>query len=348
MQRQTRRIGQKLQRNSGSDLIRFHWSDTLSRTDIYPADALIMAPLSGFTDAAYRRSLYRHGCKFAFTEMVDVSAMAYKTESSFFMLKRSGEDTFLGCQLVGSSVEHTKIAMQELKAYDFDLIDLNLGCPVPKVAKKGAGAALGRNFELAKAIFSVIAENAKCPVTAKLRIVDAEDVEPTLKLVKMLEDSGASAVTIHGRIKEAFYSGPVNFEQIRLCRESLSIPVIANGGVMNLDNCLEIKEKTGCDKVMLARGAMGNPWLFDELQNPQNFQEPDVFELAEEIRLHITDTCGLYGENQGMKLSRKIVHDYLKGRGYKSSYRAEASQMAQLTDLHNLLDKLCAEYGKSS
>ena len=133
---------------------------TLSRTDIYPENALIMAPLSGFTDAAYRRSMYRHGCKFAFTEMVDVSAMAYKTKSSFFMLERSKEDAFLGCQLVGSSVEHAKIAMQELKAYDFDLIDLNLGCPVPKVAKKGAGAALGRNFELAKAMFNIIAENA--------------------------------------------------------------------------------------------------------------------------------------------------------------------------------------------
>ena len=304
-----------------------------------------MAPLSGFTDAAYRRSLYRHGCKFAFTEMVDVSAMAYRTQSSFFMLKRSEEDKFLGCQLVGSSVEHAKIAMQELKAYDFDVIDLNLGCPDPKVAKKGAGAALGRNFELAKAIFSVIADNAKCPVTAKLRIVDADDVEPTLQLVKMLEDCGASAITIHGRIKEAFYSGPVDFEQIRLCRETLSIPVIANGGVMNFDNYSEIREQTGCDKVMLARGAMGNPWLFDELQNNKTFERPDVFELAEEIRLHITDTCNLYGEDQGMKLSRKIVHDYLKGRGFKSSYRAEASQMAQLEDLHNLLKKLCDEYG---
>ena len=318
---------------------------TLSRTDIYPENALIMAPLSGFTDAAYRRSMYRHGCKFAFTEMVDVSAMAYKTKSSFFMLERSKEDAFLGCQLVGSSVEHAKIAMQELKAYDFDVIDLNLGCPVPKVAKKGAGATLGRNFELAKAMFNIIAENAKCPVTAKLRIVDAENVEPTLKLVKMLEDSGASAITIHGRIKEAFYSGPVNFEQIRLCRETLSIPVIANGGVMNFDNYSEIREQTGCSKVMLARGAMGNPWLFNELQNHEKFRNPDVFELAEEIRLHIIDTCLLYGENHGMKLSRKIVHDYLKGRGFKSSYRAEASQMAQLADLYTLLDKLCIEYG---
>ena len=320
----------------------------MSRIEIYPENALVMAPLSGFTDAAYRRSLYRHGCKFAFTEMVDVSAMAYRTQSSFFMLERSGEDTFLGCQLVGSSVEHAKIAMQELKAYDFDLIDLNLGCPVPKVAKKGAGAALGRNFELAKAMFSVIAENAKCPVTAKLRIVDADDVEPTVKLVKMLEDCGACAVTIHGRIKEAFYSGAVNFEQIRICKEALNIPVIANGGVMNFDSYSELKEKSTCDKIMLARGAMGNPWLFDELQNHETFKQPNVFELSEEIRLHITDTCELYGENHGMKLSRKIVHDYLKGRGYKSSYRAEASQISQLTDLHNLLKKLCAEYGISS
>ena len=316
----------------------------MSRIELYPENAVIMAPLSGFTDAAYRRSLYRHGCKFAFTEMVDVSAMAYKTQSSFFMLERSAEDKFLGCQLVGSSVEHAAVAMQELKAYDFDLIDLNLGCPVPKVAKKGAGAALGRNFELAKAIFSVIADNAKCPVTAKIRIVDADNVEPTLELVKMLEDCGASAITIHGRIKEAFYSGPVNFEYIHICRGALKIPVIANGGIMNYDNYMEIREQTGCDKVMLARGAMGNPWLFKELQDPENYKKPDVFELAEEIKLHISDTCGLYGENHGMKLSRKLVHDYLKGRGFKSSYRAEASQLASFDDLDVLLQKLCDEY----
>ena len=96
---------------------------------------------------------------------------------------------------------------------------------------------------------------------------------------------------------------------------------------------------------MTARGAMGNPWLFEELQSPEKFRRPDVFELAEEIRLHIIDTCLLYGENHGMKLSRKLVHDYLKGRGFKSSYRAEASQMAELKDLYALLKKLCAEYG---
>ena len=306
-----------------------------------------MAPLSGFTDAAYRRSLYRHGCKFAFTEMVDVSAMAYKTKSSFFMLERSKEDIFLGCQLVGSSVEHAKIAMQDLQHYDFDIIDLNLGCPVPKVAKKGAGAALGRNFELAKAMFSTIADNAKCPVSAKIRIVDTSDAEPTLKLVKMLEDCGACAVTVHGRIKEAFYSGPVDFEQIRLCRETLKIPVIANGGVMNYDNYFELKTKTDCDKIMLARGAMGNPWLFEELQNHEACRPPEPDELAYEIKQHISDTCSLYGEIQGMKLSRKLVHDYLKGRGFKSSYRAEASQLASLADLDILLKKLCAEYQKT-
>ena len=320
----------------------------MSRAAVYPENALIMAPLSGFTDAAYRRSLYRHGCKFAFTEMVDVSAMAYKTQSSFFMLERSKEDKFLGCQLVGSSVEHAKIAMQELQHYEFDLIDLNLGCPVPKVAKKGAGAALGRNFELAKAVFSTIADNAKCPVTAKIRIIDQYDVEPTLKLVKMLEDCGASAITIHGRIKEAFYSGPVAFDQIRICREALQIPVIANGGVMNYDNFLEIKEKTACDAVMIARGAMGNPWIFEELSSAENFRRPTVTELANEIKEHISDTCSLYGENHGMKLSRKLVHDYLKGRGFKSSYRAEASKLANLNDLDVLLQKLCDEYANCS
>ena len=230
---------------------------------IYPESALILAPLSGYTDWAYRRAARRCGCRFAFTEMVDCSSLVYASARSHLMLYRGDDEEFLGVQLVGAIPEHFAIAAKKLNAYDFSLLDINLGCPVPKVYGKGAGAALGRNRELALRCFEALAENSRFPLTAKLRIVHAEDPEPTVALARDLAERGAQAITIHGRTREAFYSGEVNFAVIRAVREALpQIPVIANGGVVSVGTAEIMRKETGCSRLMLAQGAMGNPWLF--------------------------------------------------------------------------------------
>lgn len=313
---------------------------TETKNFIYPEDAVIMAPLSGFTDLPFRRSLYRQGCKFAFCEMVDVSSLVYCKEKVHPMLIRGEDENFLGCQLVGSDLEHTRIALEKLNDYNFDVVDLNLGCPVPKVAKKCAGAELGRQIDKALEVFSLFGKYSRFPISAKIRILNKEDVTPTLKLVSGLIELGAKAITIHGRVKEAYYSGEVDFSQIRECVNLAGnhCQIIANGGIMDYEKYSEIREKTSCKAVMLARGAMGNPYIFNELQNPQTFQEPTTNQLLADMKQHITEVIALYGEESGFKISRKILHDYLKGRGFKSSCRALASQVSSWENFNEFIE----------
>ena len=312
---------------------------------LYPENALIMAPLSGFTDLAYRRAARRGGCRYAFTEMVDAASLAYANGHGEVLLKRGEEEDFLATQLVGSEPELLKRACDKLNAYDFSLLDFNIGCPVPKVVKKGAGAALGKNIELAHKCFAAIAENSKYTLTAKLRILDENDPAPTLDLCAGLVERGAKALTVHGRTKEHFYTGTVKFSIIRAVREAFpDIPVIANGGVNSQASYELIRRETGCSRVMLAQGIMGNPWLFRELA--ENLPPPTLEEWKDVVRFHVCEMIALYGDVSAMRQARKIVHDYLKGRGFAAALRAEASGLSTLADLDQLLER--AEPGNVS
>ena len=303
---------------------------------IYPESAVILAPLSGYTDWAYRRAARRCGCLFSFTEMVDCSSLVYASGRGELMLRRGDDEDFLGVQLVGAIPEHLAIAAEKLNAHDFSLLDLNLGCPVPKVYGKGAGAALGRNPELALRCFEAIAEKSRFPLTVKLRIVHAQDPEPTVDLVRKLVERGACAVTIHGRTREAFYTGEINYSIIRAVREAVPhVPVIANGGIVSVETAEIMRRETGCSRLMLAQGAMGNPWLFNKISNGGS--DPTLEEWKDIVHGHISDMVSLYGEEIALRNARKIVHDYLKGRGFPSGLRAEASVLTTMKDLEHLL-----------
>ena len=305
---------------------------------IYPENALIMAPLSGFTDLAYRRAAYRCGCRYAFTEMVDAASLAYANGNGEALLKRGAEEDFLAVQLVGADEELLKRATAKLNERDFSLLDFNLGCPVPKVVKKGAGAVLGENIDRAVACFRAIAGVSRFTVTAKLRILDETDPAPTLELCAGLVDAGAKALTVHGRTRSHFYTGTVHFSVIRAVREAFpDIPVIANGGVNSRETYDTIRRETGCSRVMLAQGIMGNPWLFGELSGGK--LPPALAEWKNIVRFHVSEMIALYGEASAMRQARKIVHDYLKGRGFPAALRAEASGLSSFADLDKLLDR---------
>ena len=306
---------------------------------IYPENALIMAPLAGFTDLAYRRAAYRGGCRYAFTEMVDAASLAYANGGGEALLQRGDDEPFLAVQLVGAEPELLKRACGKLNLKNFDLLDFNLGCPVPKVVRKGAGAALGQQIDMAHRCFAVLARESRFQLTAKMRILDAVDPSPTLELCAGLIESGAKALTIHGRTRENFYTGNVSFDVIRAVREKFpEIPVIANGGVKSLETYREMREKSSCSRVMLAQGIMGNPWLFRELEANMP-QPPALNEWKEMVELHVRDMVLIYGEASAMRQSRKIVHDYLKGRGFPAALRSEASMLTFFDDLLRLLDK---------
>lgn len=304
---------------------------------IYPESALLLAPLAGFTDFAYRRAARRCGCRFAFTEMVDAASLAYASGRSSPLLYRGGDEEFLGVQLVGAEPELLRRACEELSRHRFEVLDFNLGCPVPKVVKKGAGAALGRRREQALSCFSVLREYSPFPLTAKLRILDAADPAPTIELCRGLVELGARALTIHGRTLEHFYSGEVAAAIIDAVREALpGTPVIANGGVNSPESWAALRAASGCSRIMLAQGAMGNPWLFREIAGGA---PPSLAEWREVVLEHIDGMIELYGETTAMKCARKIIHDYLRGRGFPGSLRAEASLLSRRGDLLALLER---------
>ena len=303
----------------------------------YPDDALILAPLSGFTDLAYRRAARRGGCRFAFTEMVDAASLAYANGHGETLLRRGEEEDFFAAQLVGADPELLKRACARLAGYELTLLDFNLGCPVPKVVKKGAGAALGQNIPRAHRCFATLASETDFQLTAKLRILHRTDPSPTLDLCAGLVESGATALTVHGRTRENFYSGEVSFDVIAAVREAFpQVQVIANGGVHSQETYRIMRERTGGSQVMLAQGAMGNPWLFRELSGAHT-EPPTLAEWREMVRYHVGEMALLYGEDSAMRQARKIVHDYLKGRGFPAGARAAASTLTTLAELEELL-----------
>ena len=305
--------------------------------NIYPEKATILAPLAGYTDIPYRNSAYRHGCKFAFTEMIDAASLVYQRAKSIRFLDRDENEKWLGAQLVGVKPEMLGKATEILNGYNIDLIDFNLGCPVPKVARKGAGAQLAKDLDKTMFAFDAIIKNAKYPVTVKTRILSEETIEPSLILAKKLEDAGAKAITIHGRIMLRFYGGPVFTKMISTINEELKIPVIANGGVMGNASACELRKESSCDKIMVARGAMGNPWIFNEIANPADFKFPTAAELADEMALHIGEMITYYGEELALKISRKMLLDYMKSRGYGGALKKSISTLKTQKELDVLI-----------
>ena len=305
---------------------------------IYPENALVLAPLSGFTDLPYRRSARRHGAFFTFAEMVDAASLAHTPERGLALAARGNEEEFLGVQLVGAEPEWLKRSCEELNAQEFSLLDFNLGCPVAKVVKKGAGAALGRRIDTALECFRLLTRYSRFPVTAKFRILTHDAPAPTVELAVGLAALGARALTVHGRTLEDFYTGPVRADIISAVREAVApygIPVIANGGVRDRATYDDLRRDSGCSRIMVAQGAMGNPWLFDELLH--GAPPPTLDEWKFEVRTHIAEMVELYGENSAMRQARKIIHDYLKGRGFAAEYRNKASLLCTFSEFERWL-----------
>ncbi len=313
---------------------------------LYPAGAILLAPLSGYTDLPYRRAVRKCGCLYAFTEMIDASALVYARERTEKMLTRGEDEPWLGVQLVSNNPDHLRTAVRLLNDYNFDVVDFNLGCPVPKVTKKGAGSALGRQVERAVELFKIIADNSTHPVSVKIRILSEDNSDETLQLVQKLADAGAQAITIHGRIAEKFYAGPVAFEIINQAVKAVKIPIIANGGIMGAKSFAEAKANCLCSRYMVARGSQGNPWIFQELTQGESFVPPTLAELLMMIRFQVLEMLEFYGEDKGIRMARKIVLDYLRGRGFHGEWRGKAGTLADKADFLQYLQEAPLEHSE--
>lgn len=305
----------------------------------YPENAVIQAPIAGHTDLPMRRSAHRHGCRFAFTEMIDAGSLIFQSGKTPVLAMRGDEEEFLGIQLVGSDLDQLEKAVKIVNTMYFDVLDFNLGCPAPKVAKKGEGITfVHRDPDGALRALETIVKHSKIPVTVKTRILDAEDPAPTVAFCKRAAETGIAALTLHGRIARVFYSGPVSWHVISAVREALPVPVIANGGALTPESYRDLIGNTGCTRGMIARGALGNPWIFDAVAHADTFRPPTVSAFAEELERHVRDMADFYGQDLGFRIARKTVLEYLRGRGYSGSLRASMSYLDGFDALNRALD----------
>jgi tRNA-dihydrouridine synthase B len=287
----------------------------------------LLAPLSGYTDEPFRREARRCGCRYAFTPLIDSSSVVYNSDKNENFLFRAADEPWLGIQLVGGDPAILGRAVEALKPRRFEVLDFNMGCPMPKVTKKTAGAALSHNQDLALRCLDSLMRHTTMPVTAKIRIVSETDPAPTVNLALALEQCGIQALTIHGREWEKIYAGPVAVGVIRAVREALKIPVIANGGVFTREDGQWLRRETGCSRIMLARGAIGNPWLFRELADA-DAPLPSHEEICQAIENQVSGMVEFYGETLALRLARKIILAYLSGRGYRRKRRDMVTRLA--------------------
>ena len=277
----------------------------------------MLAPMAGVSDLPFRLITRSFGAPLAFTEMIDARALSQKDNRTCRMLFSAKEDRPLGIQLLGNDVKYILKALDVLEEYKFDLLDFNAACPSPKVTRKGQGASLLREPRMLGQLLKVLVDHSNLPVTAKIRTGWDIDSVNALEVALYAEDAGISALFIHGRTKTQGYSGAVDYRVINKIKKTLRIPVIASGDNVSASSVKKTFDKTGCDGVAIARGSLGNPWIFSELiryfQDGRTMEKPDINERIAVMKNHLKLSVQYWGETRGVAGFRKFFIWYTKG-----------------------------------
>lgn len=305
-----------------------------------------LAPMAGVADRAFRELCMSYGAAYVISEMVSSKGLTMQDKKSKELLYLSDAERPAGAQIFGDNPEI--MAKAALKAMEFspDFIDINMGCPAPKIAGNGGGSALLKNPELIGKIVEKVVEVSPVPVTAKIRIGWDENSINAVEIAKRIEASGADAITVHGRTKAQMYAPPVSLGEIARVKKAVSIPVIGNGDIVDGKSAKRMLDETGCDFLMVGRGALGNPWIFQcinaYLNNEAEFIEPTLEEKMNVMLRHISTLCEYKGVRIGMREARKHAAWYIKGIRGAASFRQEIGKLSTMDELQSLADKVIA------
>lgn len=278
----------------------------------------VLAPMAGVSDRAYRELCVRFGAAYCVSEMVSSKALSFNSKKSEELMEISDLERPCGIQIFGDDPKCMADAAKHALENKPDIIDINMGCPAPKISSNGSGSALMKNPRLCGEIVKAVTAVTDIPVTVKIRKGWDDDSVNAVEVAKICESAGAAAITVHGRTRQQYYKPPVDYDIIRAVRESVSVPVIANGDIDSAERAKEVMDITGCDLVMIGRATLGNPWIFSQinayLENPNvKIHTPDLEERLGVMIEHISKMVEYKGEHMAMLQARKLVVGYFKG-----------------------------------
>lgn len=303
-----------------------------------------LAPMAGVADRAFRELCMSYGAAYVISEMVSSKGLTMQDKKSKELLFLSDAERPAGAQIFGDDPEI--MANAALKAMEFspDFIDINMGCPAPKIAGNGGGSALLKNPELIGKIVKKVVEVSPVPVTAKIRIGWDKNSINAVEIAKIIEAAGADAITVHGRTKDQMYAPPVSLDEIANVKKAVSIPVIGNGDIVDGKSAKLMLDMTGCDFMMVGRGALGNPWIFQcinaYLNKEADFTEPTLEEKMDVMLRHIGTLCEYKGVRIGMREARKHAAWYIKGIRGAAAFRQEIGQLSTMDELKALAERV--------
>lgn len=304
----------------------------------------VLAPMAGVSDRAYRELCVRFGAAYCVSEMVSSKALSFNSKKSEELMEISDLERPCGIQIFGDDPKCMADAAKHSLENKPDIIDINMGCPAPKISSNGSGSALMKNPWLCGEIVKAVTAVTDIPVTVKIRKGWDDDSVNAVEVAKICESAGAAAITVHGRTRQQYYKPPVDYDIIRAVRESVSVPVIANGDIDSAERAKEVMDITGCDLVMIGRATLGNPWIFSQinayLENPNvKIHTPDLEERLGVMIEHIGKMVEYKGEHMAMLQARKLVVGYFKGMKGAAALRNEAGKIKTLDDLYELRQK---------